>query len=472
MCFQYDMQYRPGSQNAMADCLSRVPLIDSSMAVDSDGDLCTEIAEISLLNALPLAEFKAECENCSVLTQLRQVIRSGWPKVKKAIPSELQPYYLLWHELAVEAPLIFRGARLLVPKPLQERIVHLAHEGHQGVVRTKQRLRELYWWPHMDDFVCKVLLSCSICQSCDKTAKASPAPLQPVELPGGPFQHVACDIVGPIEHAPYDCRYAITLIDYFSKWPEVAFNSNATTATVITFLTTVFASEGNPLAITTDNGPQFTSSAFADFVKEKGIKHIRTSVNHPQANGCIERFNRVLKDCIQAAEVAQRPLKPAVTELLQSYRATGHATTGKSPFQLLRGRPMWTKLNVIPPQRDNGEYENVRTKVAQQQDKSKQYFDLKRGAKAPKISVGDKVHVRKPFHVGKGERQYTEPLIVQKQTGMSTFILSDGKRWNAARLSRHDEIEEDNRPAETLPSPATRQRESQPPAWTKDYVMT
>lgn len=77
MCFQYDMQYRPGSQNVMADCLSRVPLIDSSMAVDSDGDLCTEIAEISLRNALPLAEFKAECENCPVLTQLRQVIRSG-----------------------------------------------------------------------------------------------------------------------------------------------------------------------------------------------------------------------------------------------------------------------------------------------------------------------------------------------------------------------------------------------------------
>lgn len=249
MCFQYDMQYRPGSQNVMADCLSRVPLIDSSMAVDSDGDLCTEIAEISLCNALPLAEFKAECENCPVLTQLRQVIRSGWTMVKKALPSKLQPYYLVRHELAVEAPLIFRGARLLVPKPLQERIVHLAHEGHQGVVRTKQRLRELYWWPRMDDLVCKVLLSCSICQSCDKTAKASPAPLQPVELPGGPFQHVACDIVGPIERAPYDCRYAITLIDYFSKWPKIAFTSNATTATVITFLNAVFAREGNPLAI-------------------------------------------------------------------------------------------------------------------------------------------------------------------------------------------------------------------------------
>lgn len=476
MCYQYDMQYKPGSENVMADCLSRLPLTDSNTAAEADGDLSTEIAEITIHNALPLADFKAECENCPILTQLRQVIHSGWPKVKKALPAELQPFFLVRHELAVEAPLIVRGTRLLVPEALQERIVHLAHEGHQGVVRTKQRLRELYWWPHMDDLVHQVLLSCSICQSCDKTARAAPAPLQPVDLPGGPFQHVAIDIVGPFERAAYDCRFAITFIDYFSKWPEVAFTSNATTATVLKFLSNVFAREGNPLEITSDNGPQFTSSAFADFLKERGIKHIRTSVYHPQSNGCVERFNRVLKDCIQAAEVAQRPWKPAVTEMLQNYRATDHATTGESPFQLLRGRPMRTKLHVLPPT-ESREYDGVRATVIRRQKRSKLYVDSKRGAKVPKFSLGDKVRIRKPFHVGKGERRYTKPLTVLRRTGPSTFVLSDGKRWNAARLSLHretprrDESNDRATPAETSPRPAARHRESHSPSWMKDYVM-
>lgn len=74
----------------------------------------------------------------------------------------------------------------------------------------------------------------------------------------------------------------------------------------MTFLTTVFACEGNPLTVTTDNGPQFTS-AFTEFLKERGIKHITMSVYQPQANGCVESFNPALKDRIQAADVAQCP---------------------------------------------------------------------------------------------------------------------------------------------------------------------
>lgn len=96
----------------------------------------------------------------------------------------------------------------------------------------------------MDDPVDTVLSSCTICQSFDKTAKTPVALMQPVEFPGGPFQHVAVDIVGPFERGTYNCRFVITLIDYFSKWPEIAFTSSATTDTVITLLASIFAREG------------------------------------------------------------------------------------------------------------------------------------------------------------------------------------------------------------------------------------
>ncbi|CAI5657039.1 unnamed protein product [Oreochromis niloticus] len=253
MCFQYDLEYRPGSQNVIADCMSRVPLHSTNTREDSEQDLITEIAEISpQLTALPLADFKVECEDCYELTKLRQILLSGWPKVCKSLPDDVKPYFLVRHELAAESPLIFRGTRLIVPKSLRGKVVHLAHEGHQGMVRTKQRL---YWWPNMDELVHEILSTCTTYQSCDKTAAVSPAQLQPITLPEGPFQHVAVDIVGSFEQGTYDCRFAITLVDYFSKWPEVAFTPNASTATVIAFLTSIFAREGNPYEITTDNGP-------------------------------------------------------------------------------------------------------------------------------------------------------------------------------------------------------------------------
>lgn len=125
------------------------------------------------------------------------------------------------------------------------------------------------------------------------------------------------------------------------------FTSNVTTDTVTKFLASVFAREGNPLTLVSDNGPQMTSTAFAEFPAERGIKHIRSSGYWPQANGAVERWNRVLKDCIQVAEMQQRPWKQAITDFLKNYRAMPHATTGTSPFELIRGRKMNTKLNTL-----------------------------------------------------------------------------------------------------------------------------
>ncbi|KAJ8272305.1 hypothetical protein COCON_G00111640 [Conger conger] len=71
---------------------------------------------------------------------------------------------------------------------------------------------------------------------------------------------------GPYLRAPLDCRYAITLVDYYSKWPVVAFTSEVTSATVIQFLFTVFSREGNPLELVTDNGSAFVSAEFKAFL--------------------------------------------------------------------------------------------------------------------------------------------------------------------------------------------------------------
>lgn len=73
----------------------------------------------------------------------------------------------------------------------------------------------------MDLLVHKVILNCLLCQLNDKTAKTAPVPLQPVDFPDGPWQKLGLDIVGPFEHAASGCRFAISLVDYYSKWPEV-----------------------------------------------------------------------------------------------------------------------------------------------------------------------------------------------------------------------------------------------------------
>jgi putative transposase len=48
--------------------------------------------------------------------------------------------------------------------------------------------------------------------------------------------------------------------------------------------------------VITDNGSQYISKDFKEFIRESGLTHIRTSVRYPQSNGKIERFHKTIKE--------------------------------------------------------------------------------------------------------------------------------------------------------------------------------
>lgn len=52
-------------------------------------------------------------------------------------------------ELALDNTLVMRGSdSFIMSTSLQSKV--LADEGYQGVVHTKQVLKELYWWPQIE----------------------------------------------------------------------------------------------------------------------------------------------------------------------------------------------------------------------------------------------------------------------------------------------------------------------------------
>ncbi len=53
---------------------------------------------------------------------------------------------------------------------------------------------------------------------------------------------------------------------------------------------------GYPLAVRTDNGPEFTSRAFMGWVQTHGIRHILIEPGRPMQSGYIERFNGKFRD--------------------------------------------------------------------------------------------------------------------------------------------------------------------------------
>ena len=104
--------------------------------------------------------------------------------------------------------------------------------------------------------------------------------------------------------------------------------SSTTAADVITHLKSIFSRHGIPDTVISDNGPQFSATAFREFSQAYGFTHTTSSPKYPQANGKAERAVRTVKELLKKND------DPYLAMLV--YRATP-LKNGYSPAELLMG---------------------------------------------------------------------------------------------------------------------------------------
>jgi transposase InsO family protein len=77
----------------------------------------------------------------------------------------------------------------------------------------------------------------------------------------------------------------------FTKWPEVELVRKVTAQAAIKFMKGLVCRFGVPTKVIIDNGTQFTSRAFTQYIQSLGSKVSFASVAHPWSNGQAERMN-------------------------------------------------------------------------------------------------------------------------------------------------------------------------------------
>ena len=132
-------------------------------------------------------------------------------------------------------------------------------------------------------------------------------------------------------------RYLLTIIDRFTRWPEAIPLPDSQAATcAMALLQHWIARFGVPEDITSDRGPQFTSSVWAEFQKLFGIKVHQTTSYHPQANGMVERLHRQLKASLKA-RTTTADWFVVLPLVLLGIRSSWRVDPGCSPAELVYG---------------------------------------------------------------------------------------------------------------------------------------
>ena len=151
------MRYLPGHKN-VADSLSRLIKIGKT----KPRNLAEEYANFVASTAVPTAMTAKEIEEASAtdeeLVLVSKGIKTGnWDAV------ECAHYKPVREELCMVGNIVLRGARIVVPKKLRARVIEVGHEGHQGILKMKQRPRTKVWWPGINK---EAETFCKSCHGC------------------------------------------------------------------------------------------------------------------------------------------------------------------------------------------------------------------------------------------------------------------------------------------------------------------
>ena len=210
-------------------------------------------------------------------------------------------------------------------------------------------------------------------------------------------------------------------MDYYSRYYEVSILKSTVTSKVISCLEEMFARHGLPESLTSDNGPQFISAEFGEYMSQEGVRHHKVTAKWPQANGEVERRNSSLLKRLQIAHAEKKSCKRELNIYLAAYRALPYPTTGVSPAELLFVRKIRTKL---PELSDVNVEQEMRDKDSEQKSKSKSYADARRGARYSEVLPGDQVLLQQEKKDKLSTRFNLNPYTVVSKHGNSLVVQS------------------------------------------------
>jgi hypothetical protein len=319
--YHYEIQYKPGTTNVVADALSRAP--DPSLS---------SLFHLTVPQFLFLDELKRELSQDPLFMELRDRYLHD--------PSKLPDFQF------VDGLLLKKGRIWISPNSrFKSLLLREFHEtligGHAGLSKTMKRLYENFVWDNMKKEAQVFISQCVVCQQTKYSSQRPSGLLQPLPLPNHVWEDVSMDFITGLPTSK-GFTVIMVVVDRFSKGIHLGSLPSGFTAYKVAelFVSLVCKHHGLPESIVSDRDPVFISRFWSDLFKFSGTLLRMSSSCHPQTDGQTEVMNRTVEQYLRAF-VHAKPSQwaPLLPWAEYHYNTSVHTASGLTPFQVIYGKP-------------------------------------------------------------------------------------------------------------------------------------
>lgn len=421
------LQFRPGSEQILADALSRR---DQDVSRGKEREEVNNLKRVLISPELIVSPVQVELNSPFEDSELQNMWQSGiehddvyqelFESVQRGdrkMPVSITRVQISECSIGSDGLLRFRE-RVWVPafEPLRTRLIQISHDstltGHPGRDETFRVVSRSWFWPDMLSDVRRFVRNCDICGDATIWRHKKQGLLKPLPVPDRIWNEITIDFISglPLSNG---CTTIQVITDRLSKaksYEAVKEGELTAEATASRFVERHVRYHGFPQGIVSDRGVQWVNAFWKRVCELIGIKRRLSTAYHPETDGATERENQELERyirCFVSYSQKDRADLLSIAELAANNRNS--ASTGFSPFFLTHGYnvdPVETREEVITttnPKTPVQKAENMVSKLRDAQQMAEaaivsaqqnQEAAANRGrAPAPEYKVGDVVRL-------------------------------------------------------------------------------